>query len=153
MGNQNIKNNKKKLERFIEPSNLDYEIALKEIKNGKKKSHWIWYIFPQLKGLGNSYNSNYYGIKDINEAKEYLNHNILGNRLIEITETLLNLNINDPIEIFGDIDSKKVNSCMTLFYYASFKKNSLFKNVINKYYNGEYCKNTIRLLNRKKTCC
>ncbi len=153
MGNQNIKNNKKKLERFIEPSNLDYEIALKEIKNGKKKSHWIWYIFPQLKGLGNSYNSNYYGIKDINEAKEYLNHIILGNRLIEITETLLNLNINDPIEIFGDIDSKKVNSCMTLFYYASFKKNSLFKNVINKYYNGEYCKNTIRLLNRKKTCC
>ena len=153
MGNQNIKNNKKNLERFIEPSNLDYEIALKEIKNGKKKSHWIWYIFPQLKGLGNSYNSNYYGIKDINETKEYENNKILGNILIKITETLLNLNINDPIEIFGDIDSKKVNSCMTLFYYASFKKNSLFKNVINKYYNGEYCKNTIRLLNRKKTCC
>ena len=151
MGSGIIKYN---TERFIEPSNSDYETALKEVKNGKKESHWIWYIFPQLKGLGNSYNSNYYGIKNINEAKEYLNHKILGKRLIEITETLLKVNINDPIEIFGKIDSIKVKSSMTLFYYASNKENSLFKNVLNKYYNGEYCNNTIRLLNIKsKTCC
>ena len=146
MGSGIIKYN---IERFIEPSNSDYETALKEVKNGKKESHWIWYIFPQLKGLGSSYNSKYYGINDINEAKEYLNHKILGNRLIEITQVLLNLNINDPIEIFGPIDSMKVKSSMTLFYYTFNKKNSLFKDVLNKYYNGEYCNITIRKLNKE----
>ena len=149
MGSGNITNNKINIERFIKPSNSFYDKALKEIKNGKKESHWIWYIFPQLKGLGSSYNSKYYGINDINEAKEYLNHKILGNRLIEITQVLLNLNINDPIEIFGPIDSMKVKSSMTLFYYTFNKKNSLFKDVLNKYYNGEYCKITIRKLNKE----
>ena len=149
MGSGNIVNNKNNVERFIKPSNSFYDKALKEIKNGKKESHWIWYIFPQLKGLGSSYNSNYYGINDINEAKEYLNHEILGNRLIEITQMLLNLNKNDPFEIFGPIDSMKVKSSMTLFYYTFNKKNSLFKDVLNKYYNGEYCNITIRKLNKE----
>ena len=149
MGSGNIVNNKNNVERFIKPSNSFYDKALKEIKNGKKESHWIWYIFPQLKGLGSSYNSNYYGINDINEAKEYLNHEILGNRLIEITQMLLNLNKNDPFEIFGPIDSMKVKSSMTLFYYAFNKKNSLFKDILNKYYNGEYCNITIRKLNKE----
>ena len=151
MSTKNKEDNKNNLERFIEPSNLQYENALKEIQNGKKESHWIWYIFPQLRGLGFSQNSKFYGINDIDEAKQYLNHEILGPRLIKITETLLNLNKNDPIEIFGNIDSLKVKSCMTLFYYAS--KNVLFKNVINKYYKGEFCNNTIRKLKKKTTCC
>ena len=110
------------VERFITPSDEDYETALEEIKKGHKYSHWIWYIFPQLKGLGRSFMSEYYGIKDLKEAKEYLNHQILGQRLIEITECLSNLEINDPIEVFGSIDAVKVKSCMTLFYQAASEK-------------------------------
>ncbi len=132
------------IDRFIEPNEEDYEVALKEIKKGHKESHWIWYIYPQLKGLGHSYMSSYYGIKDLNEAKEYLNHPILGKRLIEITKTLLLLDIQNPIKIFGSIDAVKVKSCMTLFYLAS--KNKLFMNVLEKFYNGRFCEKTIQIL-------
>ena len=132
------------IDRFIQPNEEDYEIALKEIKKGHKESHWIWYIYPQLRGLGQSYMSSYYGIKDLNEAKEYLNHPILGKRLIEITKTLLLLDIQNPIKIFGSIDAVKVKSCMTLFYLAS--KNKLFMNVLEKFYNGRFCEKTIQIL-------
>jgi uncharacterized protein (DUF1810 family) len=132
------------IDRFIQPNEEDYEIALKEIKKGHKESHWIWYIYPQLRGLGQSYMSYYYEIKDLNEAKEYLNHPILGKRLIEITKTLLLLDIQNPIKIFGSIDAVKVKSCMTLFYLAS--KNKLFMNVLEKFYNGRFCEKTIQIL-------
>ena len=144
------RNNYNGIERFIEPNNEDYDIALQEIKNGHKDSHWIWYIFPQLKGLGISYMSDFYGIKDLNEAKEYLNHEILGKRLIEITESLLNLETNNAIQVFGYIDAVKVKSCMTLFYLASGEENKLFKNVLLKFYGGTYCLKTLNILNRKK---
>ena len=145
-----FKRNDNGIERFLDPNNEDYETALEEIKKGHKYSHWIWYIFPQLKGLGMSYMSEFYGIKDLNEAKEYLNHQILGQRLIEITECLLNLEINNPIQVFGSIDAVKVKSCMTLFYLASDKKNQLFKKILDKFYNGAYCVNTERILEEKK---
>ena len=138
------------IERFLEPNNEDYEIALKEINNGHKDSHWIWYIFPQLRGLGKSYMSEFYGIKDLNEAKEYLNHEILGKRLIKITESLSNLDTNNPIQVFGYIDAVKVKSCMTLFYLASEMKNELFKKILDKFYNGDYCKKTIKILNNNE---
>ena len=136
------------IDRFIEPNEEDYEIALKEIKKGHKESHWIWYIYPQLRGLGQSHMSSYYGIKDLNEAKEYLNHPILGKRLIEITKTLLLLDIQNPIKIFGYIDAVKVKSCMTLFYLAS--QNKLFLNVLEKFYNGRFCEKTIQILTENK---
>ena len=81
--------NEHSLERFVDAQERMYETALAEVKNGKKLSHWIWYIFPQLKGLGESYNSHYYGIDDLEEARAYLQHPVLGTRLREITLTLL----------------------------------------------------------------
>ena len=95
------------LERFVDAQERMYDIALAEVKNGKKLSHWIWYIFPQIKGLGESYNSRYYGIDDINEAKAYLRHPILGARLREITFALLQHKDKRAVEIFGMIDALK----------------------------------------------
>ncbi len=132
------------LNRFIEAQNKDYDKALNEIKNGKKLTHWIWYIFPQLKELGFSNTSIYYGISSIEEAKEYLKNEYLNNHLIEITKALLSLENNDIEDVFGYPDNLKVKSCMTLFYYAS--NNEIFKKVIDKFYNGEFDINTVKLI-------
>ncbi len=133
------------LNRFIEAQENNYSFALEEIKNGRKRGHWIWYIFPQLKGLGHSYNSDCYGIANIKEAIEYLNHPILGKRLREITEVLLSLPAGKTArEIVGGIDARKVKSSMTLFYLAS--KETLFIDVINRYYDGKMDELTIKML-------
>ncbi len=133
------------LERFINAQEDSYEIALNEIKNGRKRSHWIWYIFPQLKGLGRSSTAEYYGIDGIDEAKEYYNNDYLKKHLLEITSELLLLE-NDNIDyIMGYPDNLKLLSCMTLFNEVD-KSNDLFMKVINKYYNGRKDDNTLRLL-------
>ena len=137
------------LERFIKAQKLNYKRALEEIKNGKKLTHWIWYIFPQIKGLGYSEISNYYGIDDLEEAKAYLQNEYLKNNLLEITEALLNLNSNNPTEILGYPDDLKVKSSMTLFNYAD-QSILIFKKVIDKYYNGEFDNKTITLIKQKK---
>jgi uncharacterized protein (DUF1810 family) len=116
------------LERFIKAQEFNYEIALNEIKNGKKVSHWIWYIFPQIDGLGHSSTAKYYAISCLDEAKAYLNNNILKFRLVEICEALLDLDNNDPIEVMGYIDAKKLKSSMTLFNEVS--SNNIFKQVL-----------------------
>ena len=123
------------IERFLKAQEHDYNVALSEIKNGRKESHWIWYIFPQLKGLGYSENAEYYGIDGIPEAKAYLQNDILRERLIEISSALLELPNEDPIEIFGYTDAKKVMSCMTLFSEADpFEE--VFQEVLDKFYLG-----------------
>ena len=132
------------LNRFIEAQNKDYDKALNEIKNGKKITHWIWYIFPQLKELGFSNTSIYYGISSIEEAKKNIKNEYLNNHLIEITKALLSLENNDIEDVFGYPDNLKVKSCMTLFYYAS--NNEIFKKVIDKFYNGEFDINTVKLI-------
>ena len=137
------------LERFIKAQKQDYEQALKEIKNGKKLTHWIWYIFPQIKGLGYSEISNYYGILDLTEAKAYLQNEYLRNNLLEITEALLNLDSNNPTEILGYPDDLKVKSSMTLFNYAD-QSILIFKELIDKYYNGKFDDKTITLIKQKK---
>ena len=137
------------LERFIKAQKQDYERALKEIKNGKKLTHWIWYIFPQIKGLGYSEISKYYGINDLEEAKAYLQNEYLRNNLLEITTALLNLDSNNPTEILGYPDDLKVKSCMTLFNYAD-QSILIFKKIIDKYYNGEFDNKTIALIKEKK---
>ena len=137
------------LERFIKAQKLNYERALKEIKNGKKLTHWIWYIFPQIKGLGYSEISKYYGIDDLAEAKAYLQNEYLRNNLLEITEALLNLDSNNPTEILGYPDDLKVKSCMTLSNYAD-QSILIFKKVIDKYYNGEFDNKTIVFNKTKK---
>jgi uncharacterized protein (DUF1810 family) len=121
--------------RFLEPSNRIYEIALAEIKRGKKQSHWIWFIFPQIKGLGKTSTSEYYGIKNLEEAKEFLDHPILGKRLLEITEALLEIEDSPAIRVFESPDYLKLKSCMTLFKLANPETN-VFQKVLCKYYNG-----------------
>ncbi len=130
----------KKLEynllRFILAQNQTYSKALEEIKNGKKVTHWMWFIFPQIRGLGMSDMSYTYGIEDLDEAKAYLSHEELGARLVEISTELLKLEENDAEVIFGDVDAMKLKSSMTLFALAS-GENSVFHKVLEKYFNSE----------------
>ena len=133
------------VERFISAQEYSYQTALNEIRNGKKVSHWIWYIFPQLKGLGRSYRSEYYGIENVDEAKSYLTHPILGARLLEITEALLNLNENDPLKVMGNPDDLKLKSCMTLFAYIS-EDGSIFHQVLDKYFGGRRDERTLSII-------
>lgn len=134
------------LERFLTAQESDYKTALNEIKSGRKRSHWIWYIFPQLKELGFSYNAKFYGIENLDEAKSYLAHPVLGSRLIEISQALLNLQENDPHRVMGYPDDLKLKSCMTLFAFASGEKDSVFHKVLEKFFNGKADENTVNLL-------
>lgn len=134
------------LERFLYVQNRTHEQAVEEIRNGKKISHWMWYTFPQIQGLGESEYSIFYAIDDIEEAKRYLEHNILGPRLKKISNELLKLKINDPVEIFGRLDSLKLKSSMTLFDYI--ENNGVFEEVLDKYYEGEKDDKTIQILER-----
>lgn len=138
-----------KLDRFIKAQENTYSIALNEIKNGRKQSHWMWYIFPQIKGLGMSETSRYYGIDGVLEAKAYLDNEILGNRLREITGELLKLDENNPFDIFGTIDTMKLKSCMTLFDYVSDE--NIFMDVLDKFYNGKVDEKTILLCEKGKS--
>ncbi|MEP6627161.1 MAG: DUF1810 domain-containing protein [Ginsengibacter sp.] len=133
------------LQRFIEAQAKDYATALVEIKNGKKVSHWMWYIFPQIYGLGFSKTSTFYAIKNKNEAEEYLTHPVLGSRLKEISNALLALETNNASQIFGSPDDLKLKSSMTLF--ASVKNaDGAFQSVLDKFFKGEKDGNTIKLL-------
>jgi uncharacterized protein (DUF1810 family) len=132
------------LDRFVKAQEMDYDKALREIKNGKKESHWIWYIFPQFAGLGFSYESYYYGIKSKAEANSYYNNEYLRSHLIEITTELLKLNTGKLADVVGITDYYKIKSCMTLFYNVS--NNKLFRDVIDKYYEGTYDEITLELL-------
>lgn len=135
------------LERFIIAQENSYANAFQEIRNGKKMSHWMWYIFPQLAGLGFSPTSQFYAIKNLNEAEEYLNHPILGKRLIEITYELLKYENLTAYEIFGSPDYKKLKSCMTLFSSVESAP-VVFNQVLQKYYNGNPDSRTLKLLNK-----
>ena len=127
-------NESNKLERFLNPQELMYEQALAEIRNGRKEEHWIWFIFPQLRGIGRSRMSYHYGIQDIAEAKSYYAHPILGKRLQEATLLLLQQD-KDLVEIFGHLDAMKVRSCMTLFYHAT--GDEVFMKVIDRFFSGD----------------
>lgn len=129
------------LQRFIEAQNDSYDQALKEIRNGRKLTHWIWYIFPQIKGLGFSYNSEYYGIASLQEAKDYLENELLRKRLFKITESLLMHKGKDIESIMGDIDAMKLKSSMTLF--DAVQPGSVFGEVLDEFYGGERCRRTL----------
>ena len=140
---------KEGLSRFRQPHQADYPRALSEIRNGRKAGHWIWYIFPQMKGLGTSGMSDYYGISGIEEAKAYLADPVLGPRLVEISEALMELKEKDAAKIFGFPDVLKVRSCMTLFDAVS-GEDSVFRSVLDAYYGGEKDERTLRLLDEAK---
>ena len=129
------------LERFVKAQKYNYAEALAEIKKGQKMGHWIWYIFPQIKGLGHSFNSEFYGVSGKEEAKAYLQHPVLGERLREITQAFLDCDNPSAINIFGVLDAMKVQSCMTLFDLVS--PNDIFNDVLDKYYGGKRCQKTI----------
>lgn len=131
---------------FLEAQENIYIQALTEIKSGKKQSHWMWYIFPQIKGLGHSSTSQFYGINNIVEAKEYLIHPILGARLREISNVLHESDKSDAFEIFGSPDFMKLKSSMTLFAIATDEENNVFKKVLDKFFNSSYDRRTLELL-------
>lgn len=133
------------LNRFLMAQERDYAQALAEIRAGRKQSHWIWYIFPQLRGLGYSYNAEYYGIADAEEARLYLAHPVLGSRLREITNALLELPESDPVRVMGRPDDLKLCSSMTLFEYVA-EQDSVFGKVLDKYYGGRRDAATLRML-------
>ena len=135
------------LERFLDPQTFMYELALTEIRNGRKEEHWIWFIFPQLRGIGKSRLSYHYGIQDIEEAKSYYAHPILGKRLQEATQLLLQQE-KDLVEIFGHLDAMKMRSCMTLFFRATGEE--MFMKVIDKFFGGVEDEVTIKLLKTGK---
>ena len=135
------------LDRFLEAQDKLYETALSEIKKGSKRSHWMWFIFPQLRGLGSSKMSYVFGINGIKEAKEYLNHPVLSKRLIEITEALLTHKGKDIYDIMGDIDDMKLKSSMTLFALIS-EEGSVFHQVLDCFFDGKMDKRTLKIIKR-----
>lgn len=132
------------LTRFLEAQNQTYLKALAEIKNGRKQSHWMWFIFPQLKGLGHSSTAHFYGIEDLAEAEAYLKHPVLGKHLIEISQELLKYN-RSAFEIFGSPDDLKLRSSMTLFSQIE-NADQVFDEVLQKYFDGQPDLKTIQLL-------
>lgn len=131
--------------RFLDAQSKSYEQALSEIKSGRKRSHWMWFIFPQLQGLGYSETARFYAIKDLQEARLYLQHPVLGPRLIEISKALLALEGKTANQILGNPDDLKLRSSMTLF--ASVPgADPVFQAVLDKYYRGEADEKTLQLL-------
>jgi uncharacterized protein (DUF1810 family) len=136
------------LERFIDAQERSYQIALSEIKNGRKQSHWMWYIFPQVQGLGFSETSKFYAIKNIDEAKEFLLHPVLGNRLVNLCNELLKLESDNANSIFGSPDDLKLKSSMTLF--SSLNINPVFQMVLDKFFNGKGDNKTLELIGKQQ---
>lgn len=134
------------LTRYIEAQEQKYTVALSEIKAGRKESHWMWFIFPQIAGLGHSDVSKYYAIKDMEETRAYLQHEVLGARLKEITGVLLELETDNARHIFGSPDDLKLHSCMTLFAMADEEENNIFEKALAKFFKGKYDKNTVGIL-------
>ena len=133
------------LNRFIMAQSRDYDRALSEIRAGRKRSHWIWYIFPQLKGLGMSSTSEFYGIDGLGEAKAYMENALLRERLLEISGALLTLDSNDASSVMGYPDDLKLRSSMTLFAEAA-PECAVFQQVLDKFFGGEKDRSTLRML-------
>lgn len=133
------------LDRFVQAQQNVYEQALTEIQRGQKRSHWMWYIFPQFDGLGMSATSKRYAIKSIAEAKAYLSHPVLGPRLMECANAVLGIEGRSAHEIFGSPDDIKLRSCATLFAWVS-PKGSVFDQLLDQFFQGDRDPKTLRLL-------
>lgn len=135
------------LNRFLEAQDRDYSDALAEIKAGHKRSHWIWYIFPQVKGLGFSSTSEFYGIDGLDEAKAYMENTVLSERLIEISEALLTLDSSNAGDVMGYPDDLKLRSSMTLFSEAA-PEEAMFQKVLDKFFDGKKDEMTLEIIGR-----
>lgn len=136
------------LQRFVSAQERVYRDVLAELRGGRKRSHWMWFIFPQIEGLGYSATSKHYAIKSPQEARAYLQHPILGARLVECAETVLQLTGRSASEIFGSPDDMKLHSSMTLF--AAVADDSVFARVLEKYFGGKPDRKTLDLLAKHK---
>lgn len=134
------------LNRFVEAQHAVYARALAEIRAGRKRSHWMWFVFPQLAGLGMSATSRRYAIRDLAEAKAYLEHPVLGPRLVEGAEAALGVAGRSALEVFGSPDDMKLRSCATLFAQVS-PQGSVFHRLLDRYFEGDPDERTLRLLN------
>ena len=144
-------NPKEGVRRFVDAQNAayaGYKQALEEVRNGRKVWHWIWYVFPQMRGLGHSERANYYGIADREEAEDYLLNFTLNDRIHEISEALLQHKGKSVYRIFGEIDAMKVQSSMTLF--DAISPNDVFGKVLDQFYGGVRDKRTLELLGEDK---
>ncbi|WP_407425432.1 DUF1810 domain-containing protein [Arcticibacter sp.] len=137
------------LERFVSAQKDDYETAFSEIENGRKRSHWMWYIFPQIQGLGFSETSRYYALKDLHEAEAFLTHELLGSRLIKITNQLLQLKEDDANRIFGSPDDLKLKSSMTLFCSLD-GADPVFEAVLDKFFKGIKDEKTLKMMGKQE---
>jgi uncharacterized protein (DUF1810 family) len=133
------------LSRFVEAQRSTYERALAEVRSGRKTSHWMWYVFPQLAGLGRSATSVRYAIRNVDEANAYLEHPLLGPRLIECADAVLEIDGRSAYEIFGSPDDLKLHSCATLFARVS-APGSVFSRLLVKYFGEREDEETVRLL-------
>lgn len=136
-------------EKFLEAQQTAYANALSEIRAGRKQSHWMWFIFPQLAALGKTDTAKFYGIADLGEAEAYFAHPVLGKRLIEISEALLETESDDPREVMGKPDDLKLRSCMTLFSKVRNAPDT-FEKVLNKFYGGEEDPLTLEIVRSHK---
>ncbi len=139
----------KGLERFLTAQQNSYKTALQEIKRGQKRSHWMWYIFPQIAGLGYSETAQYYAIRDIEEAKEYLKNDILRHRILEISQVLLKTESDDAAYVMGWPDDRKLQSSMTLFLQTE-PECEVFQNVLDKFFQGEMDQHTLKILEEQR---
>lgn len=136
------------LNRFLEAQDKGlFEFVVDELRTGKKRTHWMWFIFPQLKNLGQSPKAKFFGISDAEEARAFMANDVLSRRLREVSEIVLSLPEDNPEEIFGWLDSLKLKSCMTLFDYVM--PNDVFDKVLNKLYGGERDQLTLKYLKEK----
>jgi len=137
------------LGRFLREQESVYDKALRELRSGRKRTHWMWYIFPQISGLGLSTTSMRYAIKSVDEARHYLSHPVLGPRLVECAEAVLGVEGRSASEIFGYPDDLKLKSCMTLFEQV-VPQASVFSRVIDTFYAGQRDEKTLQLLEKMK---
>jgi uncharacterized protein (DUF1810 family) len=135
------------LDRFVRAQERDYARALAEVRSGSKRTHWMWYIFPQLDGLAHSATSKRYAIRSLEEAKAFLNHPVLGPRLLECAEAAMQVDGRAAREIFGSPDDLKLRSCATLFASVS-SPGSVFERLLGKYYDDARDERTLALLGR-----
>ncbi len=132
------------LDRFVAAQGRAYTVALSELERGRKESHWMWFIFPQLRGLGHSAMSHLYGIEDLDEARRYLEHPVLGPRLVACTHAVLLNGNQSAAAIFGAIDASKLRSSATLF--AASDGSAAFTQVLDTFFGGQPCPQTTQRL-------
>lgn len=134
------------LTRFLEAQNKLYLTALTELKKGKKETHWMWFIFPQIKGLGRSEMSRLYSIDNLQQSEEFLSHPVLGKHLIEISKVLLDFKMKSAEAILGDLDARKLHSCMTLFSLTN-NTDPVFQEVLDAFFSGKFDMLTLSIIN------